>query len=73
LKTTKGQKFSTEVPLSKGEPENPASDEDFVRKYQQNVVSQDKSLSDQILDMTLTLETQQVSPLATLLGKLQGN
>jgi len=61
------------VPLSKGEPENPASDEDFVRKYQQNVVSQEKSLSDQILDMTLTLETQQVSPLATLLGKLQGN
>lgn len=73
LKTTKGQKFSTEVPLSKGEPENPASDEDFIRKYRQNVVSQPESLSTQILDTTLTMETQEVVQLTALLGKLQGN
>lgn len=70
LQTTSGQKFSTEVPLSKGEPENPASDEDFIRKFKQNSSSQSEQLSTQILNVTLALETHSTSQLTELLGKL---
>jgi 2-methylcitrate dehydratase PrpD len=73
LQTTSGKHFSIEVPLSKGEPENPASDEDFMRKFKQNATSQPESLVSQILDLSLTLDTHEVSALTALLGKLKGN
>lgn len=70
LQTSSGKKFSKEVPLSKGEPENPASEEDFIRKFTQNSASQPKSLSQQILDTSLSLESHQVAELTALLYKL---
>lgn len=73
LRTTTGKKFLTEVPLSKGEPENPASDEDFIRKFKQNTSAQSVQLSSQILDITLTLDSHPVSQLTALLGKLKEN
>ena len=72
LRTTSGQKFSTEIPLSKGEPENPASDEDFIRKFKQNSASQSESLTKEILDTSLALDARKVQELTSLLGKLQG-
>jgi 2-methylcitrate dehydratase PrpD len=71
LRTTTGKKFVTEVPLSVGEPENPASDEDFMRKFKQNATSQPESLVNQILDVSLALDTHEVSALTALLGKLK--
>jgi len=71
LKTTAGQAFSIEVPLSKGEPENPASDEDFIRKFKQNTSAQPNKLSEQILAMSLNLDSLEVCELTALLGKLQ--
>ncbi|MCM0035774.1 MAG: MmgE/PrpD family protein [Burkholderiaceae bacterium] len=73
LHTTSGKKFLTQVPLSKGEPENPASDEDFIRKFTQNTLAQPDSLRSQILEMSLALDSHEVSSLTALLGKLQGN
>ncbi len=73
LRTTSGKKFSTEIPLSKGEPENPASDEDFIRKFKQNTASQSETFSQRILETTLALDSKNVSDLTALLGKLQGN
>jgi 2-methylcitrate dehydratase PrpD len=73
LRTTSGKQFLTQVPLSKGEPENPASDEDFIRKFTQNTLSQPESLRTQILETSLTLDSREVSSLAALLSKLQGN
>lgn len=73
LRTTSGKKFLTQVPLSKGEPENPASDEDFIRKFTQNTLAQPETLRTQILDMSLALDSHEVSSLTVLLGKLQGN
>jgi 2-methylcitrate dehydratase PrpD len=73
LRTTSGKKFLTQVPLSKGEPENPASDEDFIRKFTQNTLAQPESLRHQILEMSLALDSHEVSGLTVLLGKLQGN
>lgn len=73
LRTTSGKKFLTEVPLSKGEPENPATDEDFIRKFNQNTSAQSEQLSRQILDMALTIDSHEVSQLTALLGKLKEN
>jgi 2-methylcitrate dehydratase PrpD len=73
LQTTSGKHYSIEIPLSKGEPENPASDEDFMRKFKQNATSQPESLVNQILDLSLALDTHEVSALTSLLGKLKGN
>jgi 2-methylcitrate dehydratase PrpD len=73
LQTTSGKHYSIEIPLSKGEPENPASDEDFMRKFKQNATSQSESLVNQILDLSLALDKHKVSALTDLLGKLKGN
>lgn len=73
LRTTSGKQFLTQVPLSKGEPENPASDEDFIRKFTQNTLAQPESLRNQILERSLALDSHEVSSLTALLSKLQGN
>ena len=73
LRTTSGQQFFTEIPLSKGEPENPATDEDFIRKFKQNTSTQSEQLSNQILEMSLALDSHAVSELTILLGTLKEN
>ena len=71
LETLSGKTFATEIPLSKGEPENPASDEDFIRKFRQNTVSQPEHLVTQILNTTRALDSHSVAALTTLLGDLK--
>jgi hypothetical protein len=44
-----------------------------MRKFKQNAISQPESLVSQILDVSLALDTHEVSALTALLGKLKGN
>lgn len=71
LTTLSGKVFSAEIPLSKGEPENPASDADFIRKFEQNTASQPKDLVASILNTTQSLDAHRVIELTALLGQLK--
>jgi 2-methylcitrate dehydratase PrpD len=71
LETFAGDTFSVDIPLSKGEPENPATDEDFVRKFKHNTSSQAHELSAQLLKTTLDLERHTVCDLTHLLQTIK--
>jgi len=71
LETFAGKTFVVDVPLSKGEPENAATDDDFIRKFKQNTLSQTQELSGKLLDTALSLDTRTVCDLTRLLQALK--
>jgi 2-methylcitrate dehydratase PrpD len=65
-----GDVHTVEVPLAKGEPENPASDEDFIAKFRKNASGQDASAIDAMLDVVLSLERRPVSDLTDVMARI---
>ena len=65
-----GQSFSVDVPLAKGEPENPASDADFVAKFKQNSNQYAAAITSKVLDITLALDQHSVADLTQAMSKL---
>jgi 2-methylcitrate dehydratase PrpD len=63
IRTKAGATLAIEVPLPNGEPENPASDEDFIRKFKQNTSDLDQSAVKQLQEVILTLEQHSLSKL----------
>ena len=61
---TNGKSFFIEVPLPKGEPENPATEEDFILKFQQNTAGQPAEAVDRLLAITRALEKHTIAELA---------
>jgi 2-methylcitrate dehydratase PrpD len=58
-----GKSFFIEVPLPKGEPENPATDEDFILKFQQNTAGQSAQEVQTLLAIVRALETHTIADL----------
>lgn len=73
IRTRRGDVYSAEVPLAKGEPEHPASDEDMIAKYRQNAAGQDPRAVQALLDAMLSLEQHPVSDLAGLMGRIKSS
>lgn len=71
IKTKQGNSFSIEVPLAKGEPEFPASDEDFIAKFRHNVEGQDLDTTEAMLRVLLALEKHKVTDLANLMANIR--
>jgi 2-methylcitrate dehydratase PrpD len=71
IKSQAGEAYVVEVPLAKGEPENPATDDDFVAKFKQNGAAQDPVLLENLLKTILDLEHQPVCALTSLMSKIQ--
>jgi len=71
IKSQAGEAYVVEVPLAKGEPENPATDHDFVAKFKQNGAAQDPVLLENLLKTILDLEHQPVCALTSLMSKIQ--
>lgn len=71
IKTKQGNSFSIEVPLAKGEPEFPASDEDFIAKFRHNVEGQDLDTTEAMLRVLLALEKHTVTDLANLMANIR--
>ena len=71
IKSKAGAVHKIEVPLAKGEPENPASDEDIIAKFRHNAEGQDPKLVEAILSLLLSFENHSVSELAALMRQLQ--
>ena len=66
-----GAVHKIDVPLAKGEPENPASDEDIIAKFRHNAEGQEPQLVEAILSLLLSFEKHSVSELAALMRQLQ--
>jgi 2-methylcitrate dehydratase PrpD len=60
-----------DVPLAKGEPENPASDEDIIAKYRHNAEGQDSAVVEQLLQVLLSLEKHSASDVTALMAKMR--
>ena len=71
LKTTKGATHNVDVPLAKGEPENPASDEDIIAKYRHNAEGQDSAVVEKLLQVLLSLEKHSASDVTALMAKMR--
>jgi 2-methylcitrate dehydratase PrpD len=71
LKTTKGATYNVDVPLAKGEPENPASDEDIIAKYRHNAEGQDSAVVEKLLQVLLSLEKHSASDVTALMAKMR--
>jgi 2-methylcitrate dehydratase PrpD len=71
IKSKAGTVHKVDVPLAKGEPENPASDEDIIAKFRHNAEGQDPQLVEAILALLLSFENHSVAELADLMRQLQ--
>ncbi len=65
-----GAVHKVDVPLAKGEPENPASDEDIIAKFRHNAEGQEPQLVEAILSLLLSFENHSVAELADLMRQL---
>jgi 2-methylcitrate dehydratase PrpD len=63
LFTKNGEQFTAEVPLAKGEPENPVSEEDLIDKFRDNASYMKKDSAEKIIDIIVNLERHKVSDL----------
>ena len=66
-----GTIHKVEVPLAKGEPENPASDEDIIAKFRHNAEGQDPQVVEKILTLLLSFENHSVLELTELMKQLR--
>ena len=58
-----GETLTIDVPLPNGEPENPASDDDFIRKFQQNVADLNPAGVETLLGIVLNLDQHSIGEL----------
>ena len=72
IRTKAGATLTIEVPLPNGEPENPASDDDFIRKFKQNTSDLDQAAVKQLLEVLLTLEQHPLSKLTEVASAALG-
>lgn len=63
IRTTQGKEWKIEVPLPNGEPENPASDEDYIRKFRQNTADLDQVKVQALLNVLLNFEQHSIAEL----------
>lgn len=70
IKTKKENSVTAEIPLAKGEPENPASDADIIAKFRQNVGWIKETIADRIVETTLSIEKHPVSDLTKILSRI---
>ena len=66
-----GTIHKVEVPLAKGEPENPTSDEDIIAKFRHNAEGQDPQVVEKILTLLLSFENHSVLELTELMKQLR--
>ena len=71
IRSKQGDTYLIEIPLAKGEPEFPASDEDFIAKFRHNVEGQDLDTTEAMLRVLLTLEKHKVTDLANLMANIR--
>ena len=71
IKSKKGDTYLIEIPLAKGEPEFPASDDDFIAKFRHNVEGQDLETTEAMLRVLLSLEKHKVTDLANLMANVR--
>ena len=64
IRTKHGDQFEIDVPLPNGEPENPASDEDFIRKFKQNTATLKPAAVTSLEQVVLHLERHTMADLA---------
>lgn len=60
IHTQSGDVHQIDVPLPKGEPENPASDDDFIRKFKQNTSDLNDTRVQALLDVMLNFENHSI-------------
>ena len=65
-----GETFTIDVPLPNGEPENPASDDDFIRKFQQNVADLNPAGVETLLGIALNLDQHSIGELIHAMDQL---
>lgn len=70
--TKRGESFFVEVPLPRGEPENSASEEDFILKFHQNLAGQPPEAVSALLGVLRTLETHSLADLAKSMVRCSG-
>lgn len=70
IKSQNGDSYTVVVPLAKGEPENPATDSDFIAKFRQNCNGQPTSTSESILKTILDFDVHPVGDLTKLMNEL---
>jgi len=70
IKSGKGDAYTVEVLLAKGEPENPASDEEIVAKFRKNADGQDGNTIEAMLKVMLSLEQHPVSDLTNIMSRI---
>lgn len=69
IKTKNGSAFEIDVPLPNGEPENPASDDDFIRKFQQNAADLNPAAVQGLLGVLRNLEQHTIAELTQAMNK----
>ena len=70
ITTRRGAKHFAEVPLAKGEPENPASVEDIVKKFRQNTGWIGEKTMDGILEVLFAMDHRDVADLAKMMRRI---
>lgn len=70
IRTKANKVFKIDVPLPKGEPENPASDEDFVRKFKQNLSHFDSKAIDPLIQLMLDFDRNTSADLAKMINEM---
>jgi len=72
IQTKNGEAFEIDVPLPNGEPENPASDDDFIRKFKQNSADLNPTAVQTLLGVMQNLEQHTMSELAQAMSNAIG-
>ena len=72
IRTKSGSAFEIDVPLPNGEPENPASDDDFIRKFQQNAADLNPAAVQTLLGLMRNLEQHTMAELALAMNNAIG-
>lgn len=70
IRIKNGETFSIDVPLPNGEPENPASDDDFIRKFQQNVADLNPASVQTLLGVALNLDQHAIAELTQAMAQV---
>ncbi|HOG18594.1 MAG TPA: MmgE/PrpD family protein [Syntrophales bacterium] len=70
IRTKRGGNLSAEVPLAKGEPENPASVEDIVSKFRQNTNWIGEKVTDELLKVLFALDRRNVADLTKAMRRI---
>jgi 2-methylcitrate dehydratase PrpD len=70
IKTKQGGVYTVEVPLAKGEPENPASVEEIVSKFRQNASWIGEKMLDELLEVSFVLDKRHVADLTKVMRRI---